>query len=122
MANTFIDTLELSVRAGNLLRNNGISTAEQFLTITWPLVKSWKGGGQRTWFEILDLQKMVHREIKREEQQRRRETLPGRALIALRAINELLPELTEKGWFVRQDSRNGKYRLGRYVVTEDLDG
>jgi hypothetical protein len=117
----FINTLELSVRAGNLLRNNGITTAEQFLEITWSIVKKWKGGGQRTWFEILDLQRYVHRELKEQERQRRRETLPGRALIALRTLNELLPELTDKGWFVRQDPK-GNYRLARYVVTEDLDG
>ncbi|MBC2806600.1 hypothetical protein C3Y94_025960 [Rhizobium ruizarguesonis] len=117
----FISQLELSVRAGNLLRNNGVTTAEQFLDLTWPTMKKWKGAGLRTWHEILDHQHSVRRAIKRDEQQRRRETLPGRALIALRAINELLPELTKKGWFVRQD-KDGKYRLARYVVTEDLDG
>jgi hypothetical protein len=118
----FIDTLELSVRATNLLKTNGYATREKFLEVTWPVMKKWKGAGIRTWHEILDLQHYVRRILEKEKQQKRRETLPGRALVALQAINSLLPELTEKGWFVRQDSKNGKYRLGRYVVTEDLDG
>lgn len=56
--NPLINSLELSVRASNVLRNSGlVQTIEDFMALTKPQVMALKGAGIRTWREIRELQK-----------------------------------------------------------------
>lgn len=120
----FLEKLELSVRAINVLRANEVTTPQLFFNLTQKHFLSFKGAGRRSWYEVAEVQANYHREWKREEEkqkrQKRRETLAGRGALALRTLNEVLPELHQAGWFIRQD-HTGKYRLARYAITEDFD-
>ncbi|BCH24285.1 DNA-directed RNA polymerase subunit alpha C-terminal domain-containing protein [Mesorhizobium sp. L-8-3] len=111
LTNDFIDTLELSVRAGNVLRNNGITTPEQFMALTKPQVLSFTHAGSRTWREIYEVQFSLRREA-------RRQTLPGRAVELIRALNDL--DLGANGFFLTFDDKH-RLRLARYAKPEDLD-
>ncbi|RWD43914.1 MAG: hypothetical protein E5V72_01495 [Mesorhizobium sp.] len=109
----FIDDLELNVRTGNVLRNNDITTVEQFLQLTKPQVLSFKHAGARTWSEIREVQIELRRKT-------RSETLPARAIAHIRALNELQFELHTAGFFMRFDQSH-RLRLGRYVNRDDFD-
>lgn len=56
MASDLARDLELSVRAGNCLRANGVNTLHDFLALTDKEVLSWRNAGRRTWIEIADMQ------------------------------------------------------------------
>jgi hypothetical protein len=52
-----VDDLELSVRAGNVLRAAGIETIEQFMSLNRRAVMAMPKAGVRTWREIEDVQR-----------------------------------------------------------------
>lgn len=53
----FINDIELSVRAGNVLRNMGINNLDAFMALTKKEVMAEINAGNRTWNEIANLQK-----------------------------------------------------------------
>lgn len=112
---TFVENLELSVRTVNVLKNNGITTAEQFMKLTKTQVMGLKGLGAKSWREISEVQEMLTRE-------RRRESIPGQAVELIKALNRLVPDLTKHRFFLTLCSDPPQLRLGRYATKGDLDG
>ncbi|RUU76136.1 DNA-directed RNA polymerase subunit alpha C-terminal domain-containing protein [Mesorhizobium sp. M7A.F.Ca.MR.362.00.0.0] len=109
----FIDELELSVRAGNALRNHGVMNLDEFLRLTKPVVMSFKHAGARTWREIQEVQINLQRE-------QLKQSLPGRAIQHIRALNELRHDLGHAGFFLRFDHEH-RLCVGRYVNKDDFD-
>ena len=61
--NPLISSLELSVRASNVLRNSGlVQTIEDFMALTEETVMALPNAGRRTWREIKDLQESIGRD------------------------------------------------------------
>lgn len=48
----FLDSLDLPVRATNVLRYEGIDSLSKFMALTWADVKKFEHAGRRTWAEI----------------------------------------------------------------------
>ncbi|TPL42578.1 MULTISPECIES: DNA-directed RNA polymerase subunit alpha C-terminal domain-containing protein [unclassified Mesorhizobium] len=108
-----IADLELSIRAANRLDAYNITTLDQFMALTKPQVMTWRHAGVKTWREIQEVQENLRG-------QSRRQSLPGRAVQQIRAINDMQVELSNAGFFLRFDDR-GRLRLARYVTKEDFD-
>ena len=53
--------LELSVRAQNCLRANGVRTLDDFLRLSEHRVMQWRNAGRRTWGEIREVQADLRR-------------------------------------------------------------
>ena len=51
-----VEELEFSVRTGNCIRGNGVTTIAELLSLERHTVLSWKNAGSRTWREIADMQ------------------------------------------------------------------
>ncbi|WP_454287214.1 hypothetical protein [Rhizobium arsenicireducens] len=110
--NDFLDSLELSNRARNVLRNADLTTPQIFYNLTRTHVMTLRGAGRRTWLEIEEHQIKLRRETKMA-------TVPGQALTLIRALNDL--PLAYHGYFITKNSA-GRLRLGRYFNKEDFDG
>jgi hypothetical protein len=113
MSVNFIDQLELDIKTSNLLKHHDI-TEVRFLNMT---KEDWRslGGLIRGWRAIEEV-KPVLRELRK---QRRRESTIGKAVQAVRVLNEIRDELLNENLFITKDDR-GNYRVGRYITKEDL--
>lgn len=54
-----LDSLELSVRASNALRKRGVSTLEDFMSLSKASVMLMPNVGARTWREIREMQEYL---------------------------------------------------------------
>lgn len=52
----FIESLELSTRASNALKDNFVTDHEAFMSLTEDVVVRWSKCGRKTWLEIQQLQ------------------------------------------------------------------
>lgn len=110
----YLDQLELSVKTANLLRAKEV-TEYQFLTLT---KQAWRsmGGLVKGWKEIEEVRQALHAA----RNQRRRETTIGKAIVAVRTLNEIRAELRNENLFITRDDE-GLFRVGRYITKEDIN-
>lgn len=95
-----LDQLEISVRTTNVLRNRGVTTIDDFMALTRPVVMKMEHAGAKTWREIADVQTSLGRS-----------RAPATAVQLLAALNAL--ELPADHGIIKD--RGGKFRLVKLV-------
>lgn len=107
----YLSELELSVKTSNILRSANV-TEQQFLRLTKEAFREM-GGLVKGWKEIEEVQPMLL-ELRKK---RRRESIIGRACLAVKELNDL--NLKSEGLFITKDD-DGRFRVGRYITQQEL--
>jgi hypothetical protein len=113
MSADFLSSLELSIKTSNLLRAHNVSES-QFLNMSKEYWRSI-GGLVKGWKEIEEVRPGA-RQLRAD---RRRASTIGKAVTAVRTLNEIQADLCNENLFITKDDR-GNYRVGRYISKEDL--